>query len=193
MNVLVIPEDSRKDEHMLAPIISALFRAIGKKNVKVRVCTDPILGGIGQALKWERINEIIDMYKGMVSLFLLCVDRDGKEGRRRILDGIETAAQLVLDADQLLIAENAWQEIEVWVLAGLDLPSKWNWKTIRAEEHPKEAYYLPLAEQRGLLDHPWEGRRVLATEAITRYKRIRSRCAEDVGSLETRIRNWIGH
>lgn len=41
MNVLVIPEDFRKDQYMLKPIIEAMLKAKGKM-VKVRVCQDPL-------------------------------------------------------------------------------------------------------------------------------------------------------
>ncbi len=95
MNVLVIPEDFRKDQYMLKPIVSAMLAEIGRP-AKVRVCQDPLLAGIGQALKWERIREIIERYKAMVKLFLLCVDRDGVEKRKRVLDHLENQARKVL-------------------------------------------------------------------------------------------------
>lgn len=53
--VLVIPEDFRKDQFVLEPIVSKMFEAVGRK-AKVIVCRDPLLGGIDQALKWERIR-----------------------------------------------------------------------------------------------------------------------------------------
>jgi hypothetical protein len=49
MNVLVIPEDFRNDQYVLEPVIRALFKQLGQPNVKVKVCTDPLLGGIAQA------------------------------------------------------------------------------------------------------------------------------------------------
>jgi len=33
----------------------------------------------------------------------------------------------------VFLAENAWEEIETWVLAGLELPGKWRWADVRAE------------------------------------------------------------
>ncbi|MBR8834429.1 MAG: hypothetical protein DSM106950_10440 [Stigonema ocellatum SAG 48.90 = DSM 106950] len=191
MNVLVIPEDFRKDQYMLKPIFMAMMKEVGKPNVKVRVCQDPLLGGVNEALKWERIKEIIERYKGMVNLFLLCVDRDGKEGRKGALASIEQQAVNILTGGRLLLAENAWQEIEVWVLAGHDLPSDWNWQVIRNEVNPKETYFLPLATQRKLLDAPGEGRKTLAEEAARRYERIRQLCPEDIADLEDRIRSFV--
>ncbi len=52
MNVLVIPEDFRKDQYVLKPIIQKMMQAIGL-SARVEVCRDPLLGGVGEALKWE--------------------------------------------------------------------------------------------------------------------------------------------
>jgi len=191
MNVLVIPEDFRKDQYMLKPIIGAMMKQIGKPKARVRVCQDPLLGGISEALKWERIEEIITRYQGMVNLFLLCVDRDGKEGRKQSLDKLEQRASNTLTANRLFLAENAWQEIEVWVLAGHQLPKEWNWQEIRQEINPKETYFIPLAQQLNLLDSPGEGRKNLAQSAAQQYSRIRQLCPEDVAILEDRIKSWI--
>ncbi|MBW4474144.1 MAG: hypothetical protein KME45_27775 [Stenomitos rutilans HA7619-LM2] len=116
MNVLVIPEDYPRDELMLVPIVKAMLKYLGKPRAKVAMCRKPRLQGIGEALKWERLAEIIDQ-NGMVDLFLLCVDRDGIEARKVRLEQIERNAAEILKGDRLFLAENAWQEIEVWVLA----------------------------------------------------------------------------
>jgi hypothetical protein len=76
LNVLVIPEDFRKDQFVLAPLVRRIFAEIGKPNARVEVCIDPLLGGISQALEWARIQEVVRMYP-MVQIFLLLVDRDG--------------------------------------------------------------------------------------------------------------------
>jgi len=185
MNVLVIPEDFRKDQYMLKPIIESMLKARGKA-AKVRICADPLLGGIDQALKWERIKEITERYRGMVDLFLLCVDRDGDKNRKTKLNAIEAQAASLLPAGKSFLAENAWQEIEVWVLAGHTLPADWSWRKVRLEVHPKEDYFLPFAEGLKLLDTPGEGRKVLAREAARQYHRIRTLCSE-VAGLEKRI------
>jgi hypothetical protein len=91
-----------------------------------------------------------------------------------------------------LVAQNAWQETEAWVLAGQDLPKEYNWQEIRQEIHPKATYFLPFAQQRNLLDTPGEGRKSLAEEAARQYDRIRQLCPEDIVNLETRINTWIG-
>ena len=192
MNVIVIPEDFRKDQYMLKPIIQAMMAQIGKPRAKVRICQDPLLGGVEEALKWENIESIIKRYP-MVNLFLLCVDRDSKPGRKNQLDKLEAAASKILPDNHFFIAENAWQEIEVWVLAGHDLPSDWNWQDIRQAIDPKETYFIPLAKQRNLLDNKGEGREQLAKEAASRYQRLRQLCPEDIINLESRINGSINN
>lgn len=191
LDVLVIPEDFSKDEHALKPIIAAMMAALGKSRARFRVCRDPRLGGIAQATDPGQISDIIDRYKWEVDVFLPCVDRDGKEGRRITLDHLESLAKTLLPDQRILLAENAWQEIEVWILAGHDLPKDWNWNEIRHHNDPKEAYYEPFAKRRGLFGAIGEGRKRLALEAARRYPRIRQLCREDVQALETRIAEWL--
>lgn len=193
MNVLVIPEDFRKDQYILKPIIDALMAAAGDTNTKVRVCQDPLLGGIGEALKWSRIETILNRYRYYVDLFLLCVDRDGEAGRRSRLNDLERQGTALLGTTRALFAEHAWQEIEVWTLAGHDLLPGWSWSAIRDERDPKERYFDRLARQRNLLNEPGGGRKTLSEEAARRYDRIRQRCPEDIAALEQRIRSWITH
>ena len=190
MNVLVIPEDFRKDQYILKPIITAMLDALGRP-ARVEVCQDPLLGGVEQALNWQRIRDIIEQYDWKVQLFLLCVDRDGKEGRRAALDQLEQKAAALLPVGRVLLGENAWQEVEVWVLAGHDLPGDWNWSDVRADLDAKETFFLPYVRQRGLLEDPGEGRKKLSAEAVRRYTRIRQLCPEDIGALEERIRLWL--
>lgn len=183
-NVLVIPEDFRKDQYILKPVVQAILRAAGKPNATLRVCQNPMLGGIGQALNRERILAIVHQYP-MVDLFVHCIDRDGDSGRRTKLDTIEAYAG---KDGKPILAEHAWQEVEVWVLAGMsDLPNEWTWRDIRAEVDLKERYYLPFAKQRGLDHLPDQGRKALGIEAANNYQRIRSRCREDIAVLEKRI------
>jgi hypothetical protein len=185
VNVLIIPEDFRKDQLILKPIIARMFAEIGKPQAKVEMCGE-ILGGIDQATNWERLADIVKMYP-MVDIFLLVVDRDGVATRKKALDGLEARAKALVKADRVLLAENAWQEIEVWALAGQDLPKKWKWQAIRREVHPKEAYFDPWATQRGLLDEPGQGRTTMGREAAASYKRVLALCKDDVGALQKRL------
>lgn len=187
-NVLIIPEDFRRDEPLLKPIVERMLEACGRK-ARVRVCKDPLLGGVGEALKSHRIHEVLDRYRGSVHLFLLIVDRDGLPDRRNRLTKLEGEARKILGSDRHLLAENAWQEVEVWALAGMkDLPTSWKWAAVRAEAQVKETYFEPYVQRRGLAGSPFGGRQILGQEAAANYSRIRKLCPEDVAALEERIR-----
>ncbi|MCX6065986.1 MAG: hypothetical protein NT121_09555 [Chloroflexi bacterium] len=114
MNVLVIPEDFRKDQYMLKPLIQAMLDAVGQNRANVRVCQDPLLGGISEALKEERLQEIIERYDWKVDLFILCVVRDGVASRKdAVLPRLEVFARQKIRDGHAFFAENAWQELEV--------------------------------------------------------------------------------
>ena len=190
MNVLIIPEDFRKDQYLLRPILRRLAATLrGPGNVRVEVCMDPLLGGVGEALKTDRLREIVRQYRGMTDIFILCVDRDGIETRRHRLDELEREF-----AQSRLLAVNAWEEIEIWALAGLiDLPNGWRWRDIRAAVDVKERYFEPLAEQRGLSDTPGGGRKRFGEEASRRVPAIRQKCREDFDDLAERLRESLAH
>ncbi len=183
MKVLVIPEDFRNDQYVLKPLFERLLRSAGRPRARVVVCKDPLLGGVGEALKPERIREIVDRYDGMTDLFVLCVDRDGEEGRRVRLDAIETEFGNGRD----FLAENAWEEVETWVLAGLDLPKGWRWNDVRAAVQVKERYFERIAQERGVADGPGGGRKALGEEAARHLSAIRRKCPEDFDALARRV------
>ena len=183
MRVLVIPEDFRNDQYLLKPLFERLFRSIGKARARVRVCQDPLLGGVDEALKSERIREIVDQHAGMTDIFILCIDRDGNRGRRTRLDQIEAE----FGNSRTFLAENAWEEIETWALAGLDLPKAWRWAEVRAEVHVKERYFDVLADERGVADGPDRGRKALGDEAARNIPAIRRKCPEDFDALARRL------
>lgn len=186
MKVLIIPEDFRLDQFLLQPLFESLFqKRLGIARSKVQVCRDPNLGGVEEALKTERIQEIVDRYKSMVDIFILCIDRDGKVSRRQALDGIEKRVRL--PGVSLLFAEAAWEEIETWVLAGLNFPTEWRWQEIRKEVHVKEEYFEPLVRVRRLEASPGRGRKSLGLEAARRIDRILQWCPEDFGALAARL------
>ena len=181
MNILVIPEDFRKDQYILKPLVSRLFRHLGAPNPRVEVCRDPLLGGGGEALKTAQLAEIVNGQRGMTDIFILCVDRDGSTGRRQRLDELESLFGAAF------FAENAWEEIETWVLAGLDLPGDWRWADVRAEVDVKERYFEPLAARLGVAGATGGGRQVLGAEASRRIRAIRQKCPEDFDSLARRL------
>ena len=185
MLIIVIPEDFRNDQYILKPLFKQLTRSIGKQNARVEICSDPLLGGIGEAMKSKRIEEIVDGYDGMIDVFILCVDRDGVLERRQRLNQIENEFN---EDGRRFLAENAWEELETWVLAGLRRPRAWPcWPDIRAEVHVKEIYFDQLAKDRSVADGPGLGRKALGKEAARRIRTIRQKCPEDFDALAQRL------
>ena len=127
--------------------------------------------------------EIVERYKGMTNIFILCVDRDKEIKRRKRLNDIESEFADV----SVFLAVDAWEEIETWVLAGVDLPNAWVWEDVRAERDVKEIYFEQLAAQRGLSDSPGGGRKPLAEKAARRIDAIRQKCPEDFDCLAERL------
>ena len=184
LRVLIVPEDVRKDQYLLKPLFDRLFRSLRRSTARVEVCQDPRLGGVGEALKTERLAEIVEQYRGMTDLFILCVDRDGDVNRRQRLDWIEGK----FDHGKGFLAENAWEELETWTLAGLTLPDEWRWDEVRAAVDVKERYFDELARRRGLSNAPGGGRKRLGEEAARRIDLVRQRCSEDFDYLAGRIK-----
>ena len=181
MKALIIPEDFRKDQYILKPLFTRLFRHLGVRPVEIEVCQNPLLRGINNALNSGTLATIVEKRRPMYDLLILCVDRDGVVGRRQRLDDIER------EFGSTFLAENAWEELETWVLAGLALPPQWRWQDVRAEVHVKEQYFEPLAAQRGLSGTPDGGRKMLGYEASRRINAIRQKCPEDFDALALRL------
>jgi hypothetical protein len=191
MNVRIIPEDDENDHFILKPLFEAMFKHLGKPQADVKI-HHPKVGGWEAVKKWEHIEGIIERFS-TVQVLVLCVDRDGHEQRRGILDALEgKAKRTLLPTGRLFLAEQAWQEVEVWAMAGIDwrLKPKWTWDAIRSERDPKEHYFDPIVKDRGLVDSPGAGRAILGAEAACNYAKVRQNCPE-IRDLERRIRSWI--
>lgn len=186
MRVLIVPEDFRNDQYILKPLFQRLFEDI-ERRAQVRVCKDPLLGGVNEALKLERVREVLAKHRGMMDMIVLCIDRDGDTGRRQRLDQIEEAIESEFGAATVFLAQEAWEEIETWVLAGLDPPSGWRWNEVRAEIHVKERCFDVLAAERGVAGGLGGGRKALVEEAARNLPAIRRKCPEDFDALALRV------
>ena len=171
------------------------MKSMGKGRAAVDVLTDPLLGGVAQATNFNTLlTEVLIPNIGMYQLFVLVVDRDGNQARRGALRALETKLQSALNecstTAHLFVSECAYQEIEVWTLAGLDLPSDWSWREVRADRDPNERFFSEYARIRSVSRKPGGGRVCLGIEAARNYKRIRLLCPE-VAHLEARISDYI--
>lgn len=140
MKVLVIPEDQELDQYIVRPVVEKLFKQLGK-TPRIDVLPEPRLRGASDALDRETITEIV-AENPMVDLFLLLVDRDcnreNNEPKARTREQEHTGK---------LLACSAWQEIEVWMLAGYKIRLASSWAEVRADCDPKERYAEPLLKE----------------------------------------------
>ncbi|HEX3017161.1 MAG TPA: hypothetical protein VHP31_04835 [Caproicibacter sp.] len=184
-NVLIIPEDFTKDEHILKPLVEKIFQEINHR-ANVRVCRNPRLTGLSQCMNYDNISHIISMYP-MVDLYLLLVDRDGDENRRIRLNNLENRVNDSLTNNKKFMAENFYQEVEVIALAGQTLPTEWSWQDVRQEPNPKEKYFIPFTKLNNYYCHPYNGRKLIMQRSLLNWRRMRSLCPEDVETLISRI------
>jgi hypothetical protein len=187
LNVLIVAEDYRKDEYILKPIVTSMLEEVGKPRANVRVCRDPLISGVENALDSETIEDVI-LTNPQYDLFLLLVDRDAEPNRAERLETAEANAEEVTRQRQALLAGQAHQEVEVWLLAGQDdLPNEWNWADVRAERQAKERYYDPYVREKTLTNSPGGGRKPLGQVAGSNYAdRVRKFC-DEVQDLEARV------
>jgi hypothetical protein len=191
LNVLIIAEDYRNDQYILKPIVNSMMEYVGKPNANVRVCKDPMIGGVEDALDTKTIEEVVAT-NPLFDLYLLLVDRDADPNRRERLDAAENTASSLTRSAQVFLGGQAYQEVEVWLLAGQhDLPTEWDWANVRAERQAKEQYYDPYVEQKTLTNSPGGGRKPLGQNAGANYAdRVRQLCNE-VEALEGRVADTV--
>ena len=188
-NVLVIPEDFTKDEHILKPLVAKILEESGRPRAIVEVCRDPNFQGVTAAMNIDRlINEVVRRYP-MVHLFVLFVDRDGIAGRETQAIRIESELSKGLESrGKRFLTALAHQEVEVFVLAGHDLPTDWSWQEIRRDPNVKNSYFIDLVRLKATAKQPHEGRKRLMAEAMENWSRIKALCPEDVGTLVAKLR-----
>ncbi len=195
MNVLVIPENPKYDRHVLRPIMERMITSWLGLNARIDVDDQIPLGGISQATRPERLQDVIDRYE-MVDLFILCLDQDDRtdESAEDQIVELEEAMRNHLDRmgryEDVFFAVVARREIEAWVLVGCEESGDWTYTEVRREPQVKERYFEPYAEQRGVDEGNFGGRGPLGEEAARNYKTIRQECSE-LQVLEEKIVDWI--
>lgn len=193
LNVLVLAEDITHDQHIVCPVVRAALAALGYPRAVVRPCLDPRFRGVAEATDSNALRAVYDDYRGMVDVFVLCIDRDGKPGRDDTLARLEVEAR---EHGAALLSVCAHQEIETWALAGssefdsraLGLGS---WADVREDPDVKERAFEPFARLRRLEAGVGGGRKALGLEAGRAYVRqVRAKCPE-VAAFEARLNTWL--
>jgi hypothetical protein len=182
-NVLVIPEDFTKDEHILKPLVE---RICSKANINatVTVCRDPNFRGRTSATNEQRLRDEVVARYPMVDLFILMVDRDGDLSRDIAMENLQSRFDAELtERRKHFFASLAWQEVEVFVLAGHTLNDGWRWTEIRSDPDVKNTYFMELVIREGTGQLPHQGRKKLMAIALREFRRILSLCPEDLGRL----------
>lgn len=140
MKVLVIPEDPTLDQHILKPIVEAMFADLGRK-ARVVILREPHLRGVDEAMAPEVVRDII-ANRSMFDLYLLLLDRDADPHRQAAVDALERAHP------GKLFGCLAIEEVEVWMLALHRDALVDRWPEIRAERDPKERFATPFLVER---------------------------------------------
>lgn len=186
-NVMIILEDYVKDQYIAKPLVERIMADMGKPRTKVLVCKDPRFTGISDCMNLDNLLHKVVLVYDQIHLFLLMVDRDKEETRHLRLQRLEENIKPNLKQHQRFLGIQAFQEVEVWALAGHRLPSNWNWRDIRDERDSKERYFVPFSKEKGYLDYPAQGRKKLMEESMQNWPRIKQLCPEDIGLLIRRI------
>lgn len=193
MNVVFIPENPKYDRHILTPVLGAMMAWLNQPHATVEPARGN-LRGYDNLRRWGNIESIIDR-EPMADLFLVCVDRDGDEGRRDALDHLERKARAKFEAEGYpekgFFAIAACQEVEVWALGGLrDHPAEWTWDDVRTDPDVKDTYFADHAQRRGVDERQFGGRKALGEESGSEYRTLRQKCPE-LRHLEHRIQAWL--
>jgi hypothetical protein len=177
-NVLVISEDSSKDQHILRPLVSRLLRECGKTNANVTVWPNLKVRGFQHVR--DHLPIIIDRYRHL-DVLLFLPDADGNQAGRRVL-----FANLEGEHGRKLICCAAIEEVEVWLLAShTDMLSQ-PWPAIRADISVKENVFAPFLRDHGDSRRPGGGREELMQQTVTNMPGLLARCPE-LSDLQQRI------
>ena len=173
MNVLILPENSDHDPHMLEPLLKALFKQLGKPQANVRICRDPSFKGITTALNRANLDEVFQRYDYLNPIYILVVDRDGVEGRETGVEGFRKSF-----GKPSFFATCAIEEMETWLLAGCKLRPQWRWKDVRSEIKISEGFFKSHVLAKGLSQTVGDGRQKLGQEAAANLPAILKKCKE---------------
>lgn len=185
MNVLILPENSDHDPHMLEPLLKAMFKQLGKPQANVRICRDASFKGITTALNRTNLDEVFQRSDYLNPVYILVVDRDGVEGRETGVEGFRKSF-----GKPSFFATCAVEEMETWLLAGCKLNSQWHWKQVRAEIKISEGFFKRHVLAEGLSQTAGEGRQILGKQAAANLPAILAKC-DELKTLATQLKERL--
>jgi hypothetical protein len=183
VKILIITEDPTLDQHIVKPIVEAIFRDL-HRTAGVEVLKDPHISGAAQALDPRLVAEIIED-NPMCALFLLVADRDCNREKHE-----EKAAARVQEHNGKLLAVLARQEVEVWALALHRGDLKVPWREVREHCDPKEAFFDPLVRERQWSESVGRGRKPAMRDLGRGWSGLKQVCPE-LGELARVIDAWL--
>lgn len=178
MKVLVIPEDPSLDQYVLKPLVERIFAALDR-SPRITILFNPRLRGVAQALDATILAEIVANYP-MNDLFLVMVDRDGDESRRRRAEAREE------EHPERLLVCLAIEEIEIWMLAIHHTSLKAPWRDVRSEVQLKERFAKPFLRESAPSLDPGKGRIWAMQDLGAHWRGVLRRCPE-IEELKRRI------
>jgi len=183
VKVLIITEDPTLDQHIVKPIVQAIFQDLHRP-ASVEVLKDPHISGAAQALDQGLVAEIVED-NPMCALFVLVVDRDCNREKHE-----EKAAARVQEHAGRLLAVLAWQEVEVWALGLHRRDLEVSWQVLRAHCDPKEAFFDPLVRKKKWTESVGRGRKTAMREIGKGWAGLQQVCPE-LGELSREINAWL--
>jgi hypothetical protein len=183
----LVCEDPRKDQYIARPILQRLLVEIGKPKGTVEVITKPKLRGISfvRALGCEILRD----YGPIVDVVVFVIDADGEDGGEGRGNRKATFLNLLRACPRFgekAVVVCGIQEVEVWALWGTRQALGVRWEEVRANPHPKEAYFEAVLAQEDSTQ-PGEGRvRLVAQSLRSGWASLVQGCPE-LGELAAEI------
>jgi hypothetical protein len=177
--VAVVAEDYTLDQFILKPVIVSLCGFLGKPRARVDMVRDPRLHGYADL--FSEACGILARYGAVADLVVFVVDADCQDGTGGRSDRLASLKRVLANCPRhqdKAVAVAALQEVEVWALWGIRDQLDSAWQAVRAECHPKEAFFeaqVHQAERRT----PDRGRTRLTKMSLAGgWQSIRQGCGE---------------
>ena len=178
--VLVIPEDPTHNGYILTPLVKMVLADAGKPQAKVKLLTNPKLGGYDHAAAAIR-GELRVRYAHMdLWLFFPDADRASEDA----VGNLET--ELANEGVELLCCA-AEPEVEIYACVAYRDETGLDWRT-QMRTHPRfeEEVFGPLLREHGNERMPGGGRKKMTEQSINPRQQFYRLCPE-IRKLRDRI------